>query len=97
MSKRHWHVVVGMGGGYMPDTAEYHATKRDALASAAEHVAGIVDDEEYNDQNLTPRRHKSGNLRRDGIVTFSRGGHDLGYYVEVTDCTDDCEDESDGY
>ena len=89
---KHYHVNVGMGGGYLPNATEYHETKASALRSAAWHIADIASEEDEAEY-VKPRR-KVGNLRRDGMVVFSRGGYDLGMYVEVVPCEQDgCADD----
>lgn len=91
--RTHYHVLAGMGGGYMPDTSERYETKRDALAGAAWHVDTILEEDAQVD-DVEQRRVKRGNLRRDGGVVFTRPGNpfDLGHYVEIVPCVNaDCE------
>jgi hypothetical protein len=36
MGKKHYHVLTGLGGGYMPSSNEVYETKADALRGARE-------------------------------------------------------------
>ena len=83
--KKHYHVLVGMEGGYMPDSNYYADTRKDAVDIALEEVR------RHRDQG---RGYTVTGNARDGIWIFHSpydGAHTLCTYIEIPDCEDpDC-------
>lgn len=88
---KHYHVISGMGGGYMPNSNEVYSTKAAAQDAAKWHadewreliVDAAADGEKYRVQ---------GN-KREGYVLTRDSPYDLGEYIEIIECTEEgCED-----
>jgi hypothetical protein len=80
--KQHYHVMCGSGGGYLPDTCEYHTTKKGAQVSAKWHADSIRDAEYCRVR---------GNARDGYVVTCVPVSQwDLGYLIQVVPCSDTC-------
>ena len=93
-SKRaHYHVLVGMGGGYMPFSNFPCKTKGDAQHIARWEAQEWRDDYANNENGkMVPVYRVTGN-KRDGYTMARRENteYDLGHYIEITTCFEsDC-------
>src|SRR5947207_14161765 len=96
---KHYHVLTGMGGGYLPNGNDICSTKQSAQDTAMDHA------NEWRDQIATDNtvetdpveRYQITGNKRDGYwITRPNNPHCLGYYVEIVEChDDDCHDEED--
>lgn len=76
----HYHVLVGLQGGYMPATNVYCETWAEAQSVAREYKAQFNDDD--------PRDPFKGDIGRDGYAANSRE------YIEIVECQrEDCLDQ----
>lgn len=90
MSKPHYHVISGMPG-YMPNANDYAATKADArslLACWRDSLHETEGENEYRDDEH--KRRRTGSLKAGWYRWNSKSPYDLGYYVEIVSCRDDC-------
>ena len=88
MTRKHYHVLTGMRGGYMPDDNAYCATLAEAR-QCAKSAADSYRDEWEDDK---PIYRVSGNMR-DGYEVMPRDAdeHTLGYYIQINECSEpDC-------
>lgn len=80
---KHYHVLVGSEGGYLPDSNYYCTTRRQAEAIATSEARFIMDDEGC---------HKSGSAKS-GLIVIDTGLR-LDTIIEVTECQEpDCGEE----
>ena len=81
---KHYHVLTGMEGGYMPSQNSAHATKREAMDCA------IWEASDYRDAGYTVV-----GSAKDGLYVCTPPGasaHTLNDYIEIVECTEtDCE------
>lgn len=83
MARKHYHVLVGSEGGYLPDSNYAYTSRRAAEMAAADEARLFLDDEEC---------HKSGSARS-GLIVIDTG-RSLGTIIEVVDCQEeDCLDD----
>lgn len=87
MSK-HYHVLCGMGGGYMPNTNDLCSTKRSAEDTAKWH-ADQWREEAWHAAECGEKLTIRGN-KREGYVISSDSPYDLGHYIEIVEC---CEED----
>lgn len=99
-TRKHYHVVTGMGGEYSPNASYYCATRKDAESFAREEAerwrdaAWDVNDiggykrTDY-DYQVVKGSARSGFY----ILTQPNNPYDLGEYIEIVECTDDCDPE----
>jgi hypothetical protein len=91
MASKHYHVLQGLGGGYMPNTNYYAdtlASARDSLRAAKQ---DFLDSAEYR-----TGRKVSGSLKSGFILCVDNSDpYDLGEYAEIIPCTDDCDPDAD--
>jgi len=89
---KHCHVLVGLEGGYLPDSNYYFADRRVARAAAkaeAEHLA----DYEYDEESGAKASVAGGPDLYTLEIENASPTH-LRTYVEVADCDDEsCKDE----
>jgi hypothetical protein len=91
--KKHYHVLIGLTGGYMPDDNVVCATRREAQRTAAEYKR-MFNDTVWQCEDEDERRAKSytGSLYRDGYAETGDGND----CIEITECYEaDCLDDSD--
>ena len=83
-NKVHYHVLIGLEGGYMPDTNHYCETLADALETAK------FEKELSLDADMTV----SGNIREDRQYTCqykNASGNSLDTIIEIIECQEaDC-------
>lgn len=85
---KHYHVIAGLRGGYLPNSNDIYATKRDALAGAKWHI-----DQYREDGEAVAGSAKAGYWIARKSESLPNTYWD---YVEVTGpCFDECSDESD--
>jgi hypothetical protein len=88
MSK-HYHVLLGMSGGYMPDTNAVVRTRRDAEETARWYAR------EFRDH---PELFRVTGSARDGLYVIERKEaiDALPYLIEIVECFEpDCGEEGD--
>ena len=86
----HYHVISGMPG-YLPNANDIARTKRDARALLAwwcDELDETEGDNEYRDAEH--QRRRTGSLKAGWFRWDSPSPYDLGYYVEIVACRDDC-------
>jgi hypothetical protein len=85
VATKHYHVIAGLQGGYIPNSNDQYPTKRDALAGAMWHV------DQYRESGEKVRGSKRAGY---WIARESESLPGTFWdYVEVTGpCFDDCED-----
>lgn len=87
---KHYHVLVGSEGGYLPDSNYYCTTKRQAESLAASEAREMVDSSYELDED--EHYHKSGSAKS-GLIVIDTG-RSLDTIIEVVDCYEsDCSDE----
>ena len=86
MQRKHYHVLVGSEGGYMPDSNYTSTSKHEAEAIAANEARYIVEGEWESEEN---HPHKSGSARS-GLIVIDTG-RSLDTIIEVVPCLEaDC-------
>jgi hypothetical protein len=72
----HYHVFVGMSGGYLPDSCETYDTEEGALIALAENVKQTLD--AYEDAEAIPHNH--------WFVELQFSDNRLSHYVSIDRC-----------
>jgi hypothetical protein len=91
-AKKHYHVLVGSGGGYMPGANYYAETLRDAQDLLRDQKEQFLDDSVNDDER---HRNVYGSLKDRIIVYVDKSDpYDLGEYAEIATCTDDCDPDA---
>ena len=86
MTRKHYHVLVGSEGGYLPDTYYMATSKQQAEAIAADEARYIVNGEWESEED---HPHKSGSARS-GLIVIDTG-RSLDTIIEVVPCQEaDC-------
>jgi hypothetical protein len=94
---KHYHVLQGMNGGYMPDESIYCKTLKDAKNVAVELAKEWRDDfTEYEEGVWGPCYKVTGSLKRGwyDIEVRPYSSTHLGWYIEIVECEEDCEEEN---
>jgi hypothetical protein len=93
-STRHYHVLCGLQGGYMPDSNDVCSTLTEAYAIARDLKSLFTDD---IDENNKPMWYVYGDIRKDHqyrIESRTSETH-LGYIISINECfEDDCQEEA---
>jgi hypothetical protein len=94
---RHYHVIAGLRGGYIPNSNELASTLKDAVASARWHVDQYRENGEKVRGGVYRQPASEGSTRAFWICRESESLPGTFWdYVEVTGpCQDDCQDEDD--
>lgn len=87
MTRRHWHLEVGVGGGYVPDVVMSFATKREALTALR--LERDIHDEVYRGPDVpkAERLRRTGSLERGEF--WWTGGFGVSRYVAIYPCAED--------
>jgi hypothetical protein len=89
MSRKHYHVIIGMSGCYMPDTVHTYTSKRKAIAAAREEYKRANDD--YGDDSRHWKQVGVGNYRLCEHAGNTRQLYDLAYEIRISGpCYQEC-------
>jgi hypothetical protein len=89
---RHYHVLTGMGGGYMPDGNDFCSTRASAEDTAKWHADEWRERIATDDEKDPTERYRIDGNKRSGYVIGRPGNpHCLGHYIEIVACQEaDC-------
>lgn len=97
--KTHYHVLQGMQGGYLPDENYMAMTLKEARNIAAELARTWREEFHEYEENIWGPSYKVSGSCKSGFYQIEQRPYNptsLGWYVEIVECEEDCEEDEYG-